>query len=206
MISLANGDVLTVTIDYQGQSSPDIVTATVSGLISATDPMPATPVPANVMSAFQVVDLGQGPNSLYYEQGFVHLVVTATSGLTFDPATFNQVVWGLSDQAGLAWDSTAATLGHNHLYASLRSGTNNVVDLYFPPARDEAPASGSTAPTMTLTALVPGSSTVYATDFVGRQLESGSARHSSRQPARPQPEPHDRGPTASSAFFDQPGI
>ena len=114
--------------------------------------MPATPVPANVVNAFQVVDLGQDGTGQYYEQGFVHLVATATSGLTFDPATFSQVVWGLSDQAGLAWDSTAATLGHNHVYATLRPGTNNVVDLYFPPARDEAPASGSTSPTMTLAA------------------------------------------------------
>ena len=41
LISLANGDVLTVTINYQGQSSPDIATAAVSGLVSATDPMAA---------------------------------------------------------------------------------------------------------------------------------------------------------------------
>ena len=139
LISLANCDVLTVTINYQGQSSPDIATAAVSGLVSATDPMAATPVPANVVNAFQVVDLGQGGARPYYEQGFDHLVATTTSGLTFDPASFSQVVWGLSDQVGLAWDSTAGTLAHNHVYANLRSGTNNVVDLYFPPAATRPP-------------------------------------------------------------------
>ena len=189
LISLANGDTLTVTIDYQGQTSPDTVTAVVSGLISATDPMPATPVPANLVNAFQVVNLGQGPNSLYYEQGFVHVVATATSGLTFAPATFNQVVWSMSDRAGLEWDSTAATLGHNHVYASLRSGTDNVVDLFFPPARDEAPSSGSTSPTMTLTALVPGVSTVYATDFAGSDWNPAArATALNNQPA-PSPSP-----------------
>ena len=109
-----------------------------------------------MVNAFQVVDLGQGGARPYYEQGFDHLVATTTSGLTFDPASFSQVVWGLSDEVGLAWDSTAATLAHNHVYANLRSGTNNVVDLYFPPARDEAPASGSTSPTMTLTVRARG--------------------------------------------------
>ena len=88
------------------------------------------------------------------------------------------MLWALSDQAGLEWDSSAATLGHNHVYASLRPGTDNVVDLYFPPARDEAPASGSTSPDMMLTAAVPGSSQVYAIRFVGGDW-SPSARANS---------------------------
>ena len=58
--------------------------------------MPATPVPGNVISVFQVVDLGQDGSGPYYEQGFVHLVATATSGLSFDPASFSQVAWALS--------------------------------------------------------------------------------------------------------------
>ena len=126
---------------------------------------------------------------LYYEQGFVHLVATATNGLTFNSATFSQVVWALSDQAGFDWDSTAATLGHNHVYADLRSGTNNVVDLYFPPVRDEAPASGSTSPTMTLTALVPGVSTVYSTDFVGGDWNPAARANAFNNQPAPSPAP-----------------
>ena len=167
LISLANGDVLTVTIYYQGQASPDVTTAAVSGLVSPTDRMPATPVPANVVNAFEVADMGQDVSGPYYETGFVHLVATATNGLVFNSATFGQVSWALSDLAGFGWDSTAASLGHNHVYADLRSGSNNVVDLYFPPIRNEAPASGSTSPTMTLSASVPGVSTVYSTGFAG---------------------------------------
>ena len=66
-------------------------------------------------------------------------MVTAPTGVAFTSATLSQVVWELSDQAGLYWDSTSATLAHNHIYATLRPGTDNVVDLYFPPERDEAP-------------------------------------------------------------------
>ncbi len=143
MIQLTNGVPLTVTIDYQGQTTADVVTVPVSNLVSATDPMPATPVPGNVIGSFQVTDDGQDGTGTSYEQGFVHLVVTAPSGVTFDSSTFSQVAWGLSDVAGLAWDSTSATLGHNHVYATLRSNSTNVVDLYFPPLRDEAPPSGS---------------------------------------------------------------
>ena len=71
--------------------------------------------------------------------------MTASNGLTFNSSTFEQLTWTLSDGAGNYWDSTAATLGHNHVYADLRTGTNNVVDMYVPPVRDEAPASGSNA-------------------------------------------------------------
>jgi hypothetical protein len=172
LIPLGNGVALAVAITYQNQPSPAPVNVAVSGLSSPTLPMPAVPVPGNVISAFQVVNLGQDGNLPYYERGFAHLVATSSGGLTFDAASFSQVVWSLSDQVGLAWDSSAATLGHNHVYASLRQGTDNVVDLYFPPARDESPASGSTSATMTLSAAVPGSSSVYATRFVGADWDS----------------------------------
>jgi hypothetical protein len=189
LISLSNGVVLTVTIDYQGQASPDTVNAAVSGLVSATDPMPATPVPTNVVSDFQVVDMGQDGARPYYETGYVHLAVTATGGLTFDSTTFDQVVWSLSDQVGFEWDSTLATLGHNHVYADLRSGTNNVVDLYFPPVRDEAPAAGSTSPTMILSAVVPGVSTVYATSFAGDDWSPAARANAMNNQPAPSPAP-----------------
>ncbi len=189
LISLWNGMILTVTIDYQEQTAPETVTVPVSGLVSATDPMPEPAVPANVVDGMQVVDLGQDGTGQYYEQGFVHLVATATGGLTFDSSTFSQVRWELSDQAGLAWDSTAATVGHNHVYASLRAGTDDVVDLYFPPARDEAPPSGSTAQTMTLLTLLPGVSTVYTTTFAGGDWNvSARANPLNSEPA-PSPAP-----------------
>ncbi len=135
LIGLSNGATLTVTVDYQGQASPETTTLQVSNLVSATDPMPAIATPANVVSSFQVTVLGQDGTGLPYESGFVHLVVTAPTGVTFNSSSFNQVFWGISDQAGIAWDSSSASLDHNHVYASLRADTNNVIDLYFPPAR-----------------------------------------------------------------------
>ncbi len=80
-------------------------------------------------------------------------------------------------------------MAHNHVYASLRSGTDNVVDLYFPPVRDEAPASGSTSPTMMLTALVPGVSTVYATDFVGGDWNPAARASAFNDQPAPSPAP-----------------
>ncbi len=49
----------------------------------------------------------------------------------------------------------------------LRASTDNIVDLYFPPVRDEAPASGSTTPTMLLQVSIPNDNNVYATPFMG---------------------------------------
>ena len=138
----------------------------------------------------QVVDLGQDGTGQYYEQGFVHLVVTATGGLDVRFVDIQPGASGSSsDQAGLAWDSTAATLGHNHVYASLRSGTDNVVDFYFPPARDEAPPSGSTAPTMTLLTLCAGCVHRLYDHICGRRLEPRRPDECLRQPARPSPAP-----------------
>ncbi len=97
------------------------VTVDVSNLVSATDPMPPVSIPGNVVGTFQVASDGQDGTGQSYEQGFVHLVVTAPSGVTFNSATFSQVTWGLSDQAGLEWDSSNASLGHNHIYATLRA-------------------------------------------------------------------------------------
>jgi len=167
LIGLTNGSTLTVTIDYQGQASPETTTVQITNLVAATDPMPAIATPANVVSSFQVAVLGQDGTGLPYESGFVHLVATAPTGVTFDSSSFNQEFWGISDQAGLAWDSSTASVDHNHIYASLRANTTNVVDLYFPPARDEAPIAGSTAPTMLLQVAVPGDSNVYVTPFQG---------------------------------------
>jgi hypothetical protein len=167
LIRLSNATTLTLLVDYQGQASPVTTTVQVKNLVSATDPMPAIPTPANVVGSFQVAVGGQDGTGLPYEQGYVHLVVTAPAGVTFSSSTFGQVFWELSDQAGIAWDSTTASLGHNHVYASVRANSNKLVDLYFPPARDESPVAGSTAPTMLLQVSIPGNSNVYATRFMG---------------------------------------
>ena len=68
-------------------------------------------------------------------------------------------------------------------------GTDNVVDLYFPPARNESPASGSTSPTMTLRAGVPGSSTVYATRFVGGDWNPSARANALDNQPPPSPAP-----------------
>jgi len=189
LIGLANGVSLSVAIDYQGQTSPDIASVLVSGLVSPTDPMPLVASPADMVSRFQVTDQGQDGTGQAYETGFVHLVVTAPSGVSFDSATFNQVVWGLSDPVGLAWDSTAATLGHNHVYATLRPNSANVVDLYFAPERDEAPAGGSTSPTMLLRVALPGDDNVYVTPFIGADWDLSARTDAINAQAPPSPAP-----------------
>lgn len=171
LISLADGATLTVTITYQGQSTPDVVTVPVSNLVSATDPMPAVAAPPNVLGSFQVADLGQDGAGPAYTQGFVHLVVTAPAGVSFQPSTFGQVVWGLNQGSAYQWDSTSSSVDHNHIDAFLRPGTSSIVDLYFPPTASEAPPAGSTSPTMLLQVTLPGSSQVYATPFAGAAVD-----------------------------------
>ncbi len=167
LIQLTSGTTLTVAITYQGQSGPTTASVSINNLVSATDPVAATATPANVVGTFQITDDGQDGTGRNYEQGFVHLVVTAPGNVVFNSSTFSQVLWQLSDQAGRAWDSTDNSITHNHIYASLRSNSTNTVDLYFPPVRDEAPAAGSSAATMLLQATIPGDTNVYVAPFMG---------------------------------------
>ena len=162
---------LTVSVTYQGQSIPDTWTGTLTNLTSATDAMPEPATPANVVSTFSVQSDGQDGTGQTYEAGFVHLVVTAPGG-AFNAgnfaANFANVVWQLSDNGGIAWDSTPNTLAHNHIYANLEANTSPPrVDLYFPPVRSEAAVNGSTAPTMTLQVSVPNDPNVYVSPFAG---------------------------------------
>jgi hypothetical protein len=168
LIQLSSGAKLTVTVAYQGQSSSDTVAVTIANLASGTLPVPAVPTPANPLGGFLVTDAGQDGTGQTYELGYVHLVVTAPGGVTFSSASFNAIVWRLSDQAGIAWDSTNATLGHNHIYATIRTGANNVADLYFAPERNEAQPSGSSVPTMLLGVALPNDGRVFATAFSGQ--------------------------------------
>ena len=140
-------------------------------------------------SSFQVVSAGQDGSGQSYEQGFVHLVVTAPSGVNFNSATLSQVAWGLSDQAGLAWDSTTSSIGHNHIYATLRQNSTNIVDLYFPPVRDEAPAAGSTAPTMLLRVSLPGVNTAFVTPFAGADWSLSALTNAINSQPPPSPAP-----------------
>jgi hypothetical protein len=158
---------MTVTLVYQATTSTENVTLSVAGLVSATDPMPPTPAPGNVAGGFTVTSYGQDGTGQPYEQGFEHLVVTAPNGVSFDSATFSQIVWQLSDEVGIAWDSTNDSLAHNHIYATFRADTPTIVDLYFPPVRDESPPSGTDSATMLLSIALAGDSQVYATPFAG---------------------------------------
>ena len=74
--------------------------------------MPAVATPGNVIvDTFQVTDDGQDGTGQSYEQGYVHLVVTAPAAWTSIAATFGQVLWQLSDPVGITWDSTSGSLG-----------------------------------------------------------------------------------------------
>ncbi len=167
LIELSNGVPLAITISYQGQAAPEATTVDVSGLVSPTDPMPAVATPGNVVDSFQVTSDGQDGTGQPYEQGFVHLVVTAPGGVTFSSSTFSQITWSVSDEAGLAWDSTNATIAHNHIYATFRPNSPTIADLYFPTLRDESPPAGSSAPTMLLRVALPNDDQVYVTPFQG---------------------------------------
>ena len=143
-----------------------------------------------MVGTFQMTDDGQDGTGQLYEKGFVHFVVTAPSGVVFDNATFGQAIWQLSDPVGISWDSTTNTLGHNHVYASLRANTDNIVDLYFPPVRDEAPPGGSTTPTMLLQVSIPNDNNVYATPFMGAAWDLSTAGPTViLRPLRPHPSP-----------------
>ena len=95
------------------------------------------------------------------------------------------MLWQLSDPVGISWDSTTNTLEHNHIYATLRANTDNIVDIYFPPVRDEAPAGGSTTPTMLLQVSIPDDNNVYATPFMGADWNLSAMT----QPLNSQPAP-----------------
>ena len=114
------------------------------------------------------------------------------------------MVWELADEAGSTGTARRRRWGTTTCTPSLRSGTDNVVDLYFPPAHDEAPPSGSTAPTMTLLTLLPGVSTVYTTTFAGGDWNlSARANPLDNQPA-PSPGTDNRGRASGLACFDGP--
>jgi hypothetical protein len=184
LIGLANGALLSVAISYADQSSPVTASVVITGLISPTDPMPTIATPGNVVGTFTVNVDGQDGTGQAFETGYVHLVVTAPDGASFLSGTFSQVYWGLSDQAGLAWDSTSATLGHNHIYATLRPG-NKAADLYFAPQRNEAPANGSGAPTLLLRVAIPGDNNVYVTPFAGANWDLSARTNAIVAQAKP---------------------
>ncbi len=167
LIPLANGMPLTVTIGYQGKSSPDVVAVTVGKLVSATDPMPATPAPPTCSAPSRSPTTARTAPALPMTRASSTWSSTAPGRVSFQAATFSQVLWGLNQGSSYEWNSTSGSVGHNHIEATLRTGSTNLVDLYFPPVASEAPPSGSSAPTMLLQVTLPGSGQVYATPFAG---------------------------------------
>jgi Fibronectin type III domain len=170
---------LVVTVYYETPGeTPDTYTLNgIAGFVSATDPMPPPATPNPVVGFSVTNDYGQdglGNQNIWEYAGLVHIAITAPSGVTFSSKEFSTgvtqggLIFQMSDTAGVDWISNKQNNG-DFLYASLRTGTNNVVDLFFPPVRDEAPVNGSTTKNMTLQMTLPGSTgtTVYTTSFMG---------------------------------------
>ena len=160
LIQLTNGDSLKITVYYQNTTYTDSFTfqlgGSIGGLTSPTDPEPppsVTPVNVNT-SVLTVQDEGQPSSVPYsYEDGMAELQVTASSApfaasQFSNGSTLSPLVFVLSDEAGIEWDSTSASNPGYHIYAYYVSTT--VADLYFPPVRNELPVNSTTAPTMTL--------------------------------------------------------
>ncbi|MGO9596466.1 MAG: hypothetical protein ACLP7Q_00415 [Isosphaeraceae bacterium] len=171
LVGLQNGDWLTVNVYYQNTTYTDSYTFQVANLTSATDPMPAVATPSPVTSdGITTTDHGQDGTGNSYQVGYVHLTVTDPSFVNFDPSNFvqgfntqNGLVFTLSDQSGLEWDSLSPELSHNHLDTTYNQSTNTF-DIYFPPLRTEAPVSGTPA-TLTFQATIPGDPNIYVEQF-----------------------------------------
>ena len=128
---------LTVTIRYQGRTTPDVVTRAgrQPGLRDRSHARDAD-VPANVVGTFQVTDHGQDGTGQSYEQGFVHLVVTAPSGVTFNSRDLQPGHLGSSaTRSGITGTARTPPWARPHLRDACGRVPSNVVDLYFPPVR-----------------------------------------------------------------------
>ena len=96
-----------------------------------------------------ITDHGQDGLGNSFQVGYVHLTVTAPSSVTFNSSEFggfntqNGLVFTLSDQSGLEWDSLSPELSHNHLDTTYTNSTT--ADIYFPPLQTEAPVNGTPA-------------------------------------------------------------
>ena len=93
--------------------------------------------------------------------------MTAPSGVVFNSATFGQVLWQLSDPAGIDWDSTSASMGHNHIYASLRAGYRQHRGPLFPAGTRRGPGRRLDRADMLLQVSLPDNSTRLCTPFMG---------------------------------------
>ncbi len=197
LIPLQDGNQLTFYIYYSGQTNyvtpAPTVTLSSSNFTSATDPITEPQTPNNVVNDFNVVYKGQDGTYHYsYEQGDAHLYVTPPTGQqTFSSnliSNFSQVVWTLSDNAGMTWDSTMSSQGHNQLDAYLES-SDAVVDLYFPPVRSEAPVNGSPSNTMLLQVTLPNDPTVYVSPFMGGTANPAEITNGFNNQPAPSPDP-----------------
>jgi hypothetical protein len=172
LVQLQNGDWLTATVYYQNTTYTDSDTFQVANLTSGTDPMPAITTPSAVTSGgMTITDNGQDNSGNCFPVRHVHL--TVPNFANSDPMTMSKFVNGfntqyglvftLSDQSGLEWDSLSPELSHNHLDTTHNQLTNTF-DIYFPPLRTEAPVNGTPA-TLTFQATIPGNSRIYVEQF-----------------------------------------
>ena len=169
LVQLQKWNRLTVKVYYQNTTHTDSYTFQVRKLTSATDPMPAVTTPSAVTSnGMTITDHGQDGLGNSFQVGYVHLTVTAPSSVTFNSSDFggfntqNGLVFTLSDQSGLEWDSLSPELSHNHLDTTYTNSTT--ADIYFPPLQTEAPVNGTPA-TLTFQATIPGDPNVYVEQF-----------------------------------------
>ena len=145
LVQLQKWNRLTVNVYYQNTTHTDSYTFQVRKLTSATDPMPAVTTTAVISNGMTITDHGQDGLGNSFQAGYVHLTVTAPSSVTFNSGDFggfntqNGLVFTLSDQSGLEWDSLSPELSHNHLDTTYTNSTT--ADIYFPPLRLRPPST-----------------------------------------------------------------
>ncbi|WP_165219526.1 hypothetical protein [Aquisphaera insulae] len=166
--TIANGDLLALTVEYADGTIGSAQACAVSGLASplavvgSSSPVATivtTPDPTAVtVSWSNFANNGQDGSS--WQPGAVHLLAGNLQGRKIATAT-------LSDIAGSAWMST----NQDHMYLSVaQAADDRTADLYFVPTRDETvgPASVSAATDMTLRiTFADDPTTQYVTRFAG---------------------------------------
>ena len=176
-----------------------------SGLISATDPMPATPVPASLDNAFKSLIWGRieqpvlrarlrAPGRHGDERAHVRPCDIQSSRLGLERPSRTRLGQHGGDtrpqpslrESSVGHEQRGRSLLPTRARRSTRErleGTNHDIDC--PRVRFVRRSCDR---------------------FRWRRLASGSAGNPSRQSACPEPEPHDRGPARRSALLDHSGV
>ena len=87
LIPLQNGDLLTVSVHYQNESTVNSYPLPLTNLTSATDQVNEPPLTGDVVNTFSITDDGQGgkiPNPFFNPAGYVDFQVQAPSNVTLN--------------------------------------------------------------------------------------------------------------------------